>query len=370
MTSVTAPSVLSACLFIPVAGNHHWAREEGEGKKKHLLLVLPVGSPAWDLVDSVEEYSSRQFNFHGRVISKYFKNIYLIKLDLLPATDSTDQGDEVKIARENITVLYKDEEEKPFERVHITAEATAESCSTTKKIAKTAYVKKPFEEFTEMDTTAKQLAKTFTYYWYGLNKQIQWEILAEDEQVTKCSMEEYHSSKNKTGNDIGDDIDDDRGVVGEAILKSPFKKTTPWDADPTKTDYHSIFFQHFYPDLKGGAMLIDEYLGDRRCGLFDTVDNDKIKFHILTTMIQINCNEAVKGIVNLWKWGESAGLKEHPDYGKYIPKHYFKAFMAAFPFVWADNKFWYRNPKELPWEFIIPFKDEYNKKRRSLLLQS
>jgi hypothetical protein len=56
-------------------------------------------------------------------------------------------------------------------------------------------------------------------------------------------------------------------------------------------------------------------------------------------MITAN-GESVKGISNLWKRGPSNGFREYPNYGKFIPQEYMKMFVAGFPYLWADKKYW------------------------------
>ena len=73
------------------------------------------------------------------------------------------------------------------------------------------------------------------------------------------------------------------------------------------------------------------------------------------------------GITYLWKRGHSEGLEDHANFGQYFPFNYFKAFVAGFPFLWCDEEYWYKNPRNLPWNIILPFFDEYNNKRNNLL---
>ena len=57
----------------------------------------------------------------------------------------------------------------------------------------------------------------------------------------------------------------------------------------------------------------------------------------------------------------------YPNYGQYIPKNYFKAFIMGFHLLWSDEKYWFVNPNELPWDIIKPFVGEYNAKRNKIL---
>ena len=77
--------------------------------------------------------------------------------------------------------------------------------------------------------------------------------------------------------------------------------------------------------------------------------------------------EVHKGVAGLWQRGNSSGMKEFPNYGQYIPKDYFKAFLHGFPYLWADRKYWDVNRAELPFDFLAPFIGEYNGLRTQVL---
>ena len=42
-------------------------------------------------------------------------------------------------------------------------------------------------------------------------------------------------------------------------------------------------------------------------------------------------------------------------------------FIAAFPYLWSDKKYWYKPLNDMPWDVILPFVNEYNQKRRNPL---
>jgi len=77
--------------------------------------------------------------------------------------------------------------------------------------------------------------------------------------------------------------------------------------------------------------------------------------------------EVDNGVDNLWQQGTSKGWKENANFGRFIPKHYFYAILAAFPYLWADEKYWYKPLMDMPWDLILHFVDNYNEKRRDLL---
>ena len=60
-------------------------------------------------------------------------------------------------------------------------------------------------------------------------------------------------------------------------------------------------------------------------------------------------------------------MKDYPNYGQFIPSNYFKAFLAGFPYLWAEEKYWGIPSEDLPWDLIMPFMDEYNAKRTEML---
>ena len=54
-------------------------------------------------------------------------------------------------------------------------------------------------------------------------------------------------------------------------------------------------------------------------------------------------------------------MKSHPYYGQYIPVDYMKAFLHGLPHMRADKKYYDVEPNMLPFDFIHPFMNEYNK---------
>ena len=69
---------------------------------------------------------------------------------------------------------------------------------------------------------------------------------------------------------------------------------------------------------------------------------------------------------NLWSDGAGPGAREYLDYGKYVPKHYFKTFLRVLPLLWAPQDYWFRDQRTLPWDVAKPLFLEINKLRRAL----
>ena len=89
----------------------------------------------------------------------------------------------------------------------------------------------------------------------------------------------------------------------------------------------------------------------------------KICFTIMKSAVL----QVERGVENLWKRGESPGFMPYPNYGQFIPVDYFKMFLHGLPYLWADKKYWDIPPEDLPFDFIQPFVNEYNKNRTDMI---
>jgi hypothetical protein len=197
---------------------------------------------------------------------------------------------------------------------------------------------------------------------------IHWTILSDSQQVTECPME--------AGEAVASRQDDPSTCY-------PFMKVDiPWKAKPEDVDYNSILFEHFFPSVKGEhlmqsgklkatstllshdflfsssqgkAKVLDEFLGQVSKNSLQSnpwkneVEKHNIQFHcevnedpdellkICLTLMVTATFEVHRGIANLWKDEPSSGMKSYPNYAKYIPMMYFKAFIHGFPYLWAER---------------------------------
>jgi len=76
------------------------------------------------------------------------------------------------------------------------------------------------------------------------------------------------------------------------------------------------------------------------------------KVKLCLTLMVTAVLEVSRGVKNLWLHGASAGMKS-----------YMKAFLHGLPYMWADKKYYDVEPNMLPFDFIQPFVNEYNKLR-------
>lgn len=344
-------------------------------KRMHIYPLLAVNTPARELVDSLD---SREYNLYVTAVSKQSHRLWKVKLDMLPMNDYV-----VLTSREHITMVFPDDHVPKFDREQKDADDIAEKCATAKRMTPSQYAKESIDSFVSMDKAAMKTTKSFiSCYGPKASDTIEWIILGDEQEINACAMKEY--AKRKKQEAATDDNADSSAKPsidkGEDIFPHPIKKDIPWDPDPSKVNYNSILFEHFLPSVVGKAKMIDEYLSDPRCGFHQTAVEHKIKFHCegdkdpdklvklcITLLIAASKNEHITGVDNLWKSGPSAGLRDHADWGQYIPKNYSKAFQCDFCFLWADKKYWYHNPRELPWDLILPYIDEYNGLRNDLL---
>ena len=160
-------------------------------------------------------------------------------------------------------------------------ESVAQQYATTKKKkSPSQHVRQSIDAFLSLDATTQKTAKSFSYC-FGPNPadKIEWQILGDSEQVTKCPMEEQAAARSTATTSSPNESDDSSDDEDGDIFPDPLKKQIPWNPDPEKVDYNTIFFENFFPSLQGKASVLDKFLSDPRCGCFNTVVGDKISFN-------------------------------------------------------------------------------------------
>lgn len=123
---------------------------------------------------------------------------------------------------------------------------------------------------------------------------------------------------------------------------------------------------------------MDWYFDSPHANHHQTVKSRKIKFHdadaddpdwrikqcillLIAGVTVVDC-----GVSNLWKSGRSCGLRNYADFGQYFDQNGFKAFCEAIPYMWSDEKHWYRDKRDVPWDLFMPFIGAWNGKQRDL----
>ena len=358
-------------------------------KRKHVKSM--VKDAAYDAISKMPD----DINLYGTVVKSCGRNIFEISFDVLPSLQKT-----VSVARRHIQPLALGAEEPEYSHRQADNESRADACalgaepgseseeevggtndSGPRKGKKINYAKQSMAKLMEQGKDQLRNAKTFHHeYGPGPEDKVIWDILGDGEEILEDVMTHPPPDRNA------------------------FKVGIPWNKNKKHVDYNDIFFKHFFVDLTGKAKLMDEFLSDERCDFYHTVKNDNIKFHrpdrddpdcivsthpffsfvisfcrnsnshfcscqlkLCVTLMIAGANEVQRGVENLWKRGESVGLKDFPNFAQYLPVNYFRCFTTAFPFLWADKKYWYMPKHDIPWDMFEPFVGEYNTKRTNLL---
>ena len=334
-------------------------------KRKMLKTSIPIPGAAWDTIKDMPDDAQ----LYGTCSSSCAKGCFLITFDLLPC-----ESNEVSISRRHLRPLAKDEDEPEFshqqsqeemevdEQGRVPSESECEeeeggtgaSASRGGRKKKVNYGKESQDEFLQLPIEDRRNAKSFIHkYGPGEDESIVWTILQDDEQILEDTI--IHPPKHQ----------------------SPLITSIPWDVRKEAVSFNDIFFDYFFPSLAGKARLMDEFFKDPRSGMAATIANDNIKFErrgddpdfllkICVTLMIAGANEVHNGVALLWKQGPSYGFRDYPNFAQFLPKNYFKAFVHAFPFMWADRRFWYMSRNDLPWDVFQPFVNEYNLLRRKM----
>jgi hypothetical protein len=214
-----------------------------------------------------------------------------------------------------------------------------EECQVTEKPSakkSSNYIGESYKAFSLLEPETQALSTNFELiYGDGVEAKVVCKILLETEQITVCLMATERATM----------LDTDK----------PFTNDIPWDKDPNQVDYDTILFEKLFPSVIGKAQVLDECLSrvstnPEQPNVWKArVEKDNIKFHhpdandpdallkICLTLMVTAVLEVHKGIAGLWQRGNLLGMKEYPNYGQYIPKDYFKAFLHGFPYLWTDK---------------------------------
>ena len=73
------------------------------------------------------------------------------------------------------------------------------------------------------------------------------------------------------------------------------------------------------------------------------------------------------GCENLWKRERFNWRKNSANFGRYMSKNYFKAFLSAVPYCFDEKKLCFIDKKDERWEIYLPCIEQYNLKRQLLI---
>ena len=250
-------------------------------ERHKLLHMVKQGDPQYDIINDAARSG---FRFYGTVLGAAKKRGYWeVEYDLFPNDAKT-----LVITRRQCTTLRPGEDEPEYDSKHEKIDAAterlelldsepeedydlalpdehddnAEEDGATKKKPKMTKKKKSrkvlaIESFLDMSDEGVVNATSFRHFHgEGDNDYIEWRILKEGEEITNDVMQHKPHEV------------------------SPFVKEIEWHPQPQRVDYFDIFFNHFFPSLKGKAAVLDKYLSDPRCsGHITYWVNEKVRFH-------------------------------------------------------------------------------------------
>ena len=298
--------------------------------------------------------------YYGTVKSGSAANHYSVAIDQFPMDNNR-----IKARRNVLTVVADNGEEKEFEHDKVVDAAARDAIfddeSNYLPDGRVNRKQKSTINFVHNHSDVLKETTSFQhFYGEGDNDYVEWKILADNEHIGE---------------------DQERLELPTNI---EYKKDLPYDPDhDDEFDYNHWFFQEFFPCIKGHAAKMDKYLNDPRASYHSTMQRDNIKFYqpnapwhnddpdhlirICYTLLLAAATEVHHGVDNLWMSGPSSGRHPYPDFGKYIPKNYFKAFLSCAAYCWCDEKHWYLQQDEGTWDIFKPCLQSFNDKRRSLV---
>ena len=194
-------------------------------KKGTLYHILPSTEVGLEQRKVLQGLPPGQCLF-GTVVGGNGKSCYTVKFDMFP------QGrNELVVNRKQLTVIRDGADEPDFEY----GPASDDELDDTGKPKKLTPEQQSIADFKALGKNVLEEAKRFSFaFGKKDDEKIDWEILPDDQHVTDMPFEP------PTELDYNVDI--------------------PWETKEDR-DYNKVFFDHFFPSIKGYGKILDEYLG-------------------------------------------------------------------------------------------------------------
>jgi hypothetical protein len=295
-------------------------------------------------------------NIYGRVKVGSSQKGWTIEFDLLPADEKA-----VLVMRKKIRIVAEGDEEPEFDHV-----SQFDATKPAAKKKKEAPMAKSAREFCALDDEELEAAKQYVMRWGdGPTDEIVWEILPDNEHLTDLPIPPVPEKANFT-------------LTWEQAVSSHQDSSSTLSASASPR-LDLIFFDHFFPSVKGHGKIMDDYFDNRNALMYITVQREKIKFHDATAedpdwlvrkcylLLIAAASEVENGVENLWKRGPSGGRREYPDFGQYAPINTFKAFRISAPMCWCHKIHWYKDKRDRPWVIFEECLASFNQKRSNLV---
>ena len=306
--------------------------------------------------------------FYGKLIGGNSAKGWEVSIDIFPAEKKTVSP----VKKSCFICLDKDDDEPAFnynqymEGERLGEVDMDEADPSNKKISA---LKKSYDDFDLLDPEVRAKEKEFNLYWKDgptPSDPVKFDIVPEGVAVK--------------GHEF--DLDAAVTICQDFKIKEYQNPNSPTEKEKVQEgSYHANFFKHVMPSITGHAKLIDEYHESHKSPQYQTVKSKKIKFHDENaedqdhivkkcyTLLIAGASFIQNGVNSLFKRGPSGGLSgSYPDFGKYISKSVFQAFICAAPFCWCDKKYWYLPPDQATWNIFEPVLRSFNDSRKALIL--
>ena len=283
--------------------------------------------------------------FYGTVIGGTGNAGYSVRFDCFP-----DDCNVIVCRRGRIRVLAKGEDEPPLsEKLSAALDAKQEAIRLKMRSeelkSESAFCKLPADDLKTAKTFVCSLQK-------NQGEEVEWNILQEQEHIRNCPK--YKRCKENAQPKFSKKIDRTKGV-------------------------HENFFELVWPDMKGKAKTVDEYLSDPRASYHATYSAENMRFHDESAddqdwkikqciMVLIAAATEFETGYNLWKAGPGMGRKALPDFGKYVSEHELKCFISVAPFLFADKRWWFEDKRDIQWDMFNATVKKFNERRQQLLV--
>jgi hypothetical protein len=64
--------------------------------------------------------------------------------------------------------------------------------------------------------------------------------------------------------------------------------------------------------------------------------------------------------MSCWKAGKGPGRKFYPDFGQWVPRDEMLCFKLCAAFMWADEKWWFEDRRDIDWDSFMPAVKAWN----------
>ena len=117
--------------------------------------------------------------------------------------------------------------------------------------------------------------------------------------------------------------------------------------------YHRDPHLPFHASVTSLNMILDKKINSDKDCKFKQV---MLAFIAATSRIEIESN--------FWNSRASVKIKSYPGFGRCAKEREMKAFVNAMPLMCNEERYWFHDKKDLPWDVFSPVIDNWNRMKR------